>query len=189
MYCVTFQPSPKPQKKNMPAKKDFNAVNRHGKTPLFDAIETGSFTRVKDLLDKGASVHIRTAPQSPWSRMTVNVPYPEGSTPLHAACLAGDPTIVKMLLKRGADPNALNVIGYKPLDYAISCIYHYERKLEDKKYSFMPSGRSAKKIQEKINGYVELIGLILEKKGAPAVYALPDTVTKKSPPAQDAPAP
>jgi Ankyrin repeats (many copies) len=70
---------------------------------LLAAIFRGDLARVSELLAMDIDVNF----------------YEEGLTPLHLAAEKGYPDIVRMLLDRGADINALNIAGQRPIEIAI----------------------------------------------------------------------
>lgn len=71
---------------------------------LFEAARTGNERRVRDLLtaDPGA-LHVRDS---------------VGRTALHHAAESGEAALIGLLLESGADPFALDRLGFTPLDYA-----------------------------------------------------------------------
>ncbi len=71
---------------------DVNSTNHiKGWTPLMAASQIGSFYMVKELLGKGADLHIKST---------------DGVDALYIASVNGNPRIVQLLLDRGSDPNA-----------------------------------------------------------------------------------
>jgi ankyrin repeat protein len=104
-----------------------NAVDWYGRTPLWTAVEVrnmdfdnNTFVNnvdrapvlelIRVLLDKGASVNVRTKESPPirrqWLTTTGTLEWVDftGQTPFLRAALAGDLTVMKLLLARGADP-------------------------------------------------------------------------------------
>ncbi|MCJ7730524.1 MAG: ankyrin repeat domain-containing protein [Sedimentisphaerales bacterium] len=84
---------------------DVNARDKHGDTPLCDAVFRGHKRTVEVLIANGADVNTRDSYLS---------------TPLHAAVGGGYVEIVKMLLEAGADPTARDKRGSTPADLAMS---------------------------------------------------------------------
>jgi ankyrin repeat protein len=76
-----------------------------GWTPLHLAAFFGHFELADALLDRGASVNVRST-------------NPMKNTPLHAAAAGGRTDIVELLLKRGADVNATQEGGWTALHSA-----------------------------------------------------------------------
>lgn len=70
---------------------------------LLAAIFKGDHARVSELLAMDIDVNF----------------YEEGRTPLHLAAEKGYPDIVRLLLESGADINALNYAGRKPIEIAL----------------------------------------------------------------------
>uniref|UniRef100_A0A1X7TIH2 Uncharacterized protein n=1 Tax=Amphimedon queenslandica TaxID=400682 RepID=A0A1X7TIH2_AMPQE len=86
-------------------KADVNAVNKDNRTPLFNAVESGSIEAVDILLTNGA----RT-----------NVVSKYFGTPLHCAIETGNANIIKLLITKGkADVNAVNKDNRTPLFNAV----------------------------------------------------------------------
>ena len=74
------------------------------------------------------AVILKTSPASVLERTThyawlpaLPLAYARGETPLHLAAACADVAIVKRLLRAGADPNAVNVHGHRPLRAAVQC--------------------------------------------------------------------
>ena len=88
---------------------NIHARQEDGPTPLHDA---RSPEAVALLLEAGADIEAR-ANYSRWPG-----PYGYGMTPLHVAALLGNAAVFMALLDAGADPEALDVEGKTPLDYA-----------------------------------------------------------------------
>ena len=88
---------------------DIHARQGDGPTPLHDARSTEC---VALLLEAGADIDAR-ATYSGWRE-------PNGSemTPLHVAAKLGAAAVFMALLEAGADPEALDVEGKSPMDYA-----------------------------------------------------------------------
>ncbi|KAK7793777.1 hypothetical protein R5R35_013032 [Gryllus longicercus] len=89
-----------------------NARNRYGATPLHSAAYSDtSGTCTAALLNAGARINVVDA---------------DGWTPLHAAAAFTNSTSMQLLQSAGADPEARNSYGFKPLDLAF-----FRRLLED----------------------------------------------------------
>lgn len=97
--------SEKPEKKTPAAKKDLNARDKEGKTPLHHAAIDGSIETVKKLLAQGADVNAKTK---------------IGNTALHAAAYQGNAKLIAILLKSKADVNAVNKYVETPLHMAVT---------------------------------------------------------------------
>lgn len=74
-------------------------VDKHGRTPLFDAIYTPRNYKPPTWDSKVINILLANG-----ARATVNMPA-HGGTPLYWACRLHEPEIVKLLLENGADPN------------------------------------------------------------------------------------
>ncbi|CAH9087000.1 unnamed protein product [Cuscuta europaea] len=81
---------------------DPNAETDDDITPLLAAVAAGSLQCLELLLKAGAKVNITAG----------------GATPLHIAADNGSPEIIKTLLQGGADPNAVDEDGLKPIQVA-----------------------------------------------------------------------
>lgn len=81
-----------------------------GRTPLGFAAIRHHHRTAKILLDAGASPIVRT----------INF----ALTPLHTAAVWGSADIVRLLLQHGAEPEAKNVGGFTPLQFACSAGHH-----------------------------------------------------------------
>lgn len=79
------------------------AVARDMRFALLAAIYKGDQTGIYELLDQGMNVNFFTG----------------GITPLHLAAERGYPEIVRMLINYGADIDAQNATGQKPIDIAL----------------------------------------------------------------------
>jgi ankyrin repeat protein len=159
------------------AKKDFNKVNKinfNGTNPFFEAIERMDTDLVRDMIDHGADVHGRTTGRNLFSTLMVEVPYAERSTPLHVACLFGSGEITNLLLAHEADANAKNDDGMTPLDYALSGHAYYQASLDKKKASRFSSPSSIEKVEEKLQGFEEVIRDVLAHGGKPGLFDVPE---------------
>lgn len=83
---------------------EIDAVNRHGSTPMSNAIEANSVEIVTLLLRAGA---------------TLNPQIDAGVPPLHKAAIDGHLRVVRALLSGGAKPDAPDHIGRTALHYAV----------------------------------------------------------------------
>ncbi|KAK6140445.1 hypothetical protein DH2020_025829 [Rehmannia glutinosa] len=79
-----------------------NAKTEDEITPLLSAVAAGSLTCLELLIKAGATVNVTAG----------------GATPLHIAADGGNPEIIKCLLKAGADPDAIDEDGWKPIHVA-----------------------------------------------------------------------
>ncbi|KAJ8432791.1 hypothetical protein Cgig2_011714 [Carnegiea gigantea] len=79
-----------------------NAETEDGITPLLSAVAAGSLACLQQLIEAGAKVNISAG----------------GATPLHIAADMGDTDIINCLVKAGADPNAADQDGQKPIQVA-----------------------------------------------------------------------
>ena len=77
-----------------------NSQTHQGKTPLFEACQTGSLPCVLKLLKAGASV---------------TLPNMYGSMPIHRAAESNNKEIVKILLEHGCSPDMASCIAYQSL--------------------------------------------------------------------------
>jgi ankyrin repeat protein len=80
-----------------------DARDKHGKTPLFEAVRKGQLDTVKVLLDNGADITVRDI---------------IGFTPLHQAAYNGQAAIAELLIEHDAELNARDKDGATPLDIA-----------------------------------------------------------------------
>ncbi|XP_057960363.1 uncharacterized protein LOC131152629 [Malania oleifera] len=81
---------------------DPNADTEDNITPLLSTVAAGSLACLELLIQAGANVNITAG----------------GATPLHIAADNGSPDIINCLLKAGADPNAPDEDGQKPIQVA-----------------------------------------------------------------------
>ncbi|KAL3629923.1 hypothetical protein CASFOL_026235 [Castilleja foliolosa] len=79
-----------------------NAKTEDDITPLLSVVAAGSVACLDLLIKAGATVNITAA----------------GATPLHIAADGGSPEIINCLLQAGADPNAIDEDGWKPIQVA-----------------------------------------------------------------------
>ncbi|GFP99769.1 ankyrin-1, partial [Phtheirospermum japonicum] len=79
-----------------------NAKTEDDITPLLSVVAAGSVACLELLVKAGATVNISAA----------------GATPLHIAADGGSPEIINCLLQAGADPNAIDEDGWKPIQVA-----------------------------------------------------------------------
>jgi len=82
---------------------DVNAIDRNGRSPIFVALEFGSFENVKKLIHLGAVVD------------TIDF---KNNTPLHYAASRGDTKILELLIENGGDISARNERLQTPLHHA-----------------------------------------------------------------------
>jgi len=80
-------------------------MNVHSRTPLHDAVRTGSEDTVRRLIDAGADV---------------NAVDEDGRTPLHDAARTSSGYTIRKLIDAGADVNAVDKDGRTPLHDAAS---------------------------------------------------------------------
>jgi cytohesin len=110
--------------------------NRLGKTPLHQAVTSGSTRTVQWLIDRGADVNARDdtgmtplhvaawwtsterAKQLIAAGADLDARDAFGDTPLHVAAMHGRGAMSKYLVAAGADPSARNDEGNTPLDLA-----------------------------------------------------------------------
>ena len=86
-----------------------DATDDKGRTPLYNAADSGHLDVVKLLLEKGATVDVRTKEEGP---------YDNHITPLMAAAGRGHLDVVKLLLEKGAAVDARGRNGSTPLSFA-----------------------------------------------------------------------
>ncbi|XP_022744478.1 ankyrin-1-like isoform X2 [Durio zibethinus] len=79
-----------------------NAETEDNITPLLSAVAAGSLACLDLLIQAGSKVNITAG----------------GATPLHVAADNGSPDLINSLLKAGADPNAIDEDGQKPIQVA-----------------------------------------------------------------------
>ena len=92
---------------------DVHQTDEEGETPLLMACRKGNYALIKMLLAYGANVNAVGGPNNK-TRTT---------TCLHYACKNQYPEIVWLLLKHGADIDAMDEDGWRPLHYA--CRFNY----------------------------------------------------------------
>ena len=105
-------------------------VNQHHPvtylTPLHLAAELDRVAMVQLFVERGASINAKTTPQTestfPSAHDCWRIGRPplcphNGETPLHLAMRRQNWQVAKLLLDAGADPNAEDAIGDRPLDY------------------------------------------------------------------------
>jgi ankyrin repeat protein len=88
---------------------DIEAVNKHGNTPLIEAIELNNLVIVKKLLVNGAN------PNAP-SRAILDEPW--WYNPIHIAAQMGNIEVFKVLVNYGANMNVINNDNWTVLCYA-----------------------------------------------------------------------
>ncbi|XP_043692141.1 putative ankyrin repeat protein RF_0381 [Telopea speciosissima] len=79
-----------------------NAETDDNITPLLSAVAAGSLPCLELLIQAGANANVSAG----------------GATPMHIAADNGSPDIINCLLKAGADPNAVDEDGLKPIQVA-----------------------------------------------------------------------
>jgi len=129
------------------------AVNHHGVTALWLAVQAGNYPLVKALTDQGQSVLHQMSlnefldqifPRHPSKLQRLEfakvldqflAEKPDlternerGLTPLCIACKEGNSYAIEQLLASGADPNALSTSGNSPLEYF--CNYAWRARSE-----------------------------------------------------------
>ena len=110
---------------------DINVRHPLGWTALHVAASNGRSNVVKYLIEMGADINaedyyslkevedlskLRRRRNEFNPHLKPNLVY-EGCTPLHYAVLSDDLPTVKLLIEKGADPQAKNKLGHKPIDY------------------------------------------------------------------------
>jgi len=83
---------------------DPNVQDSDGTTPLIAASTWGFAAAIEALLEAGADTKV-AMPRTGW-------------TPLHAAASQNNGKVLMMLVNKGADPNAADVTGRTPADFA-----------------------------------------------------------------------
>ncbi|KAK7154448.1 hypothetical protein R3I94_007696 [Phoxinus phoxinus] len=84
---------------------DPNLKDNAGWTPLHEACNLGHLGVVEELLQQGA---------------LLNTPGYQNDSPLHDAIRNGHIAVVKLLVERGASQSVLNMLGLRPVDYALT---------------------------------------------------------------------
>ncbi|XP_051762511.1 BRCA1-associated RING domain protein 1 isoform X2 [Ctenopharyngodon idella] len=84
---------------------DPNLKDNAGWTPLHEACNLGHLGVVEELLQQGA---------------LLNTPGYQNDSPLHDAVRNGHIAVVKLLVERGASQSVLNMLGLRPVDYALT---------------------------------------------------------------------
>jgi ankyrin repeat protein len=91
--------------------KLFEVIDNSGSTPLHDAASEGSLEAVKIFLFGRKAAKIKNLLMDPSIPAAIT-----GDTPLHAAVSSGNVEIVELLLAVGANKEAVNIEGKKPID-------------------------------------------------------------------------
>jgi len=81
-------------------------------TPIHEAIRANDIDKVKQFLEEGVDVNIRTKHS--------------GQTPLHWSVVEGNNDITKLLLGKGANLEAADFLGMTPL-HLLSAVYYLDR--------------------------------------------------------------
>eukprot|EP00794_Sanderia_malayensis_P018758 gene18758-20649_t len=159
------------RRKSRSSKKKLNDPNDKGETPLHVACINGNTSRVQELLEKGASVHVRD--HCGWLPLHeacnfghveivklliaygANVNDPGGShcgriTPLHDAAQNGHFETVKFLIKSNADPFYQDAKGRTALDAVEKAIQADEDELEDSDSDLLNNRRNVRKYLKEI---------------------------------------
>ncbi|XDV30130.1 hypothetical protein PO909_033114 [Leuciscus waleckii] len=84
---------------------DPNLKDNAGWTPLHEACNLGHLGVVEELLQQGA---------------LLNTPGYQNDSPLHDAIRNGHIAVVKLLVERGASQSVVNMLGLRPVDYALT---------------------------------------------------------------------
>ncbi len=126
---------------------DVRSKNNSGQLPIHDAAQRGCAEAIRVLLNAGSPVDARDK----WDQEPIHLAAQSGDPesvevlldagakidakggthqlqPIHDAAWAGHFSIVKALLARGANPNAENLQGVRPLDFASSEKYSEHQK-------------------------------------------------------------
>lgn len=150
-----------------------NKANRHGTTPLFEAIERGHYSDVSALIAQGADIAARSKAQGFLSSLIYDVPYAAGSTPLHVAALLGKTDIAQLLIRKGADVQARNHDGHTPLDCALISHAWCEDNYTRKSQAALTPRFKARHAREQRDAFVKTIQCLMAAGGKTGLLELP----------------